>query len=97
MHQLTIDHRSRPVSISAHPTFDDAYHALLRYVRSADYYLWHVRKGAAHTSYQLLRLADIDDTARAPHITGIAVIKELPGAGAAEAHCALIRARVNTP
>ena len=80
MHQLTIDHDSQPVTITAHPSFDDAQRALLKYVVGADYYLRPVQTTAARTSYQLLRLADPDDpeAARDPRSTGAATIEELP-------------------
>ena len=79
MHQLSIDHDTKSVSISDHPDFDDAHHALMQYVIGADYYLRPVQNAPTHTSYELLRLADDDDPARVrhPRITGIAVISEL--------------------
>lgn len=82
MHQLTIDHDSEPVATTAHPDFDDAHRALLKYVVSADYYLRPVQTSAAHTRYQLLRLADPDDRtpSRHPRITGSATIRQLPDA-----------------
>jgi hypothetical protein len=72
VHQLTIDD----------PNFDDAHRALLTYVVDADYYLRPVHGSAAHTRYQLLRLADPDAPApaREPCITGSATIQELPRA-----------------
>jgi hypothetical protein len=82
MHQLTIDHDSKSVSITDHPDFGDAHRALLQYVVGADYYLRRVQNAAAHTSYELLRVADLDDPtpARDPHVTGIATIEEVPAA-----------------
>lgn len=79
MHRLTIDHRSRPARVSAHPSFADAHRALLRYVISADYYLHLVDEAAAHTRYELLRLADVDSPApaRHPQLAGSAVIEAL--------------------
>ena len=78
MHQLTIDHNAKSVSISEHPDFGDAHRALLQYVVGADYYLRPIQNTPAHISYELLRLADIDDPAigRNPTITGVAVIEE---------------------
>ena len=66
MHQLSIDHDTKSVSISDHPDFDDAHHALMQYVIGADYYLRPVQNAPTHTSYELLRLADDDDSVRAP-------------------------------
>ena len=78
MHQLTIDHNRKSVSVSDHPDFGDAHRALLQYVVGADYYLRPMQNTAAHTSYELLRRADIDDPAvgRHPTVTGVAVIEE---------------------
>jgi hypothetical protein len=80
MHQLTIDHHNKSVTITDHRNYDDARRALLKYVVGADYYLRAVQRTAAHTSYQLLRLADLDDPQppRRPRITGTATIRELP-------------------
>jgi hypothetical protein len=80
VHQLTINHDNQSVSITGHADFGDAHRALLKYVVGADYYLRTVQNTAAHTSYELLRLADLDDPApaRGPRITGIATIEELP-------------------
>ena len=77
MHQLTIDHDSQRGSISDHPDFTDAHQALLKYVVRADYYLRPVQNTAAHTSYELLRLADLDDPwpSREPQIAGVATIE----------------------
>jgi hypothetical protein len=78
MHQLTIDHASKPVSITDHPSFDHAHRALLRYVVRADYYLRPVPTAAAHTRYELLRVADLDDPTPAPdpRVTGVATIEQ---------------------
>jgi hypothetical protein len=80
VHQLTIDHDSQSVTITAHPDFDTAHRALLKYVVGADYYLRPVHTTAAHSSHQLLHLADPDDPTptRHPHITGSATIRQLP-------------------
>jgi hypothetical protein len=79
MHQLTIDHHDESVAVTYHPDFDDAYRALVKYVVGADYYLRPVKGTAAHTRYQLLRLADLDDPTptRHPRITGSATITQL--------------------
>lgn len=77
MHQLTIDHDTQPGSVSDHTDFTDAHQALLKYVVGADYYLRPVQSTAAHTSYELLRLADLDDPApsREPQVAGVATIE----------------------
>lgn len=75
MHQLTIDHDAKSVSVTEHPNYGHAHRALLDYVVGADYYLRAVQNCPAHTSYELLRLAD-DEPTRDPHITGIATIEE---------------------
>lgn len=77
MHQLTIDHDAQPGSISDHADFADAHQALLKYVVRADYYLRPVQNTAAHTSYELLRLADLDDPwpSREPQVAGVATIE----------------------
>ena len=79
MHQLTIDHNNRSTSISEHPNYEDAQRALLAYVVGADYYLCAVQNTAAHTSYELLRLADINEEApsRNPSVTGVATIEPI--------------------
>jgi hypothetical protein len=79
MHQLTIDADNASVTITDHPHFDDAHRALLKYVVSADYYLRPVQTTASDITYQLLRLADLDDPkpARDPRITGTATITQL--------------------
>jgi hypothetical protein len=79
MHQLTIDHNAKSVSISDHPDFTDAHRALMSYVIGADYYLRQLPSADPHTSYELVQLADDDDPAhlRRPRITGRAVIAEL--------------------
>jgi hypothetical protein len=79
MHQLTIDHASKPASITDHPSFDHAHRALLRYVVRADYYLRPVPPPtAAHTRYELLRPIDLDDPKPAPdpRVTGVATIEQ---------------------
>jgi hypothetical protein len=78
MHQLTIDHDARSVSVTEHPNYDEAHRALLDYVVGADYYLRPVQNRAAHTTYELLRLADADQRGpnRGPRITGTATIAE---------------------
>ena len=83
MHHLTIDHHNETVTITDHPSFDDAHRTLLKYVVAADYYLRPVQNTAAHTRYQLLRPADPDDPKprRDPRITGTATITELPETG----------------
>jgi hypothetical protein len=80
VHQLTIEDDNKSVATTDYPNFDDAHRALLKYVVRADYYLRPVQTTAAHTSYELLRLADLDDPTptRHPRITGSATIKELP-------------------
>jgi hypothetical protein len=82
VHQLTIDHHNEPVAITDHPDFDAAHRALLKYVVGADYYLRPVQTTAAHTRYQLLRLADLDDPTptRHPRIAGSATITQLSDA-----------------
>lgn len=79
MHQLTIDHNAKSVSISDHPDFTDAHRALMTYVIGADYYLRQLPSAGPHTRYELVQLADADDPAhlRQPRITGRAVIEEL--------------------
>jgi hypothetical protein len=86
MHQLTIGPASESVNITDHPNFADAQRALLKYVVAANYYLQLVHRTAAHTSYQLLRLADPDDPrpTRHPQVIGIATIEELPDRGKAD-------------
>jgi hypothetical protein len=80
MHQVTIHHERNSVSITDHANFGEAHQALLKYVVNADYYLRAAQSTRAHTRYELLRLAGLDDPApaRRPHVTGIATIKELP-------------------
>lgn len=77
MHQLTIDHDTQPDIVSGHADFTDAHQALLKYVVRADYYLRPVQNTAAHTSYELLRLADLDDPRpyREPQVAGVATIE----------------------
>lgn len=77
MHQLTIDHGTQPGCVSDHADFTDAHQALLKYVVRADYYLRAVHTSDAHTSYELLRLADLDDPrpCREPRVAGVATIE----------------------
>lgn len=77
MHQLTIDHDTQSGSVSDHPDFTDAHQALLKYVVGADYYLRPVQNTTARTSYELLRLADLDDPrpCREPQGAGVATIE----------------------
>jgi hypothetical protein len=77
MHQLTIDHDAQPGSVSDHADFTDAHQALLKYVVGADYYLRPVQNSTAHTSYELLRLADLEDPrpCREPQVAGVATIE----------------------
>ena len=63
MHQLTIDHNAKSVTISDHPDFTDAHRALMIYVIGADYYLRQLPSADPHTSYELVQLADADDPA----------------------------------
>lgn len=77
MHQLTIDHDTQPGCVSDHDDFTTAHQALLKYVVKADYYLRPVHTTDAHTSYELLRLADLDDPrpCREPQAAGVATIE----------------------
>lgn len=77
MHQLTIDHDTQPGCVSDHADFTDAHQALLKYVVRADYYLRPVQTTDSHTSYELLRLADLDDPrpSREPQVAGVATIE----------------------
>jgi hypothetical protein len=79
MHQLTIDHNAKSVSISEHPDFGDAHGALMTYVIGADYYLRQLPSPELTTSYELVQLADDDDPThlRRPRVTGRAVITKL--------------------
>lgn len=81
MHQLTIDHDTQPGCVSDHADFTDAHQALLKYVVRADYYLRPVQTTDAHTSYELLRLADLDDPrpCREPQVAGVATIEAISG------------------
>lgn len=77
MHQLTIDHDTQPGSVTDHADFTDAHQALLKYVVGADYYLRPVQNSTVHISYELLRLADLDDPrpCREPQVAGVATIE----------------------
>lgn len=77
MHQLTINHDTQPGTVSDHLDSTAAHQALLKYAVGADYYLRPVPNTAAHTSYELLRLTDLDDfrPSREPQVAGIATIE----------------------
>jgi hypothetical protein len=78
MHQLSIDHNAKSVSISEHSDFNDAHRALMTYVVGADYYLRQLGSTDPQISYELVQLAG-DDTPhlRRPRITGRATIEEI--------------------
>ena len=67
MHQLSIDHDTKSVSISDHSDFDDAHRALMTYVVGADYYLRPL--GRTHPPHQL-RTAAAWPTTTTPHTFG---------------------------
>jgi hypothetical protein len=79
MHQLTIGHDTQPGCVSDHADFDEARQALLKYVVAGDYYLRPVQNSTVHASYELLRLADLDDPApsRDPVVAGVATIEAI--------------------
>jgi hypothetical protein len=79
MHQLSIDHNAKSVSISEHSDFNDAHRALMTYVVGADYYLRQLGSTDPQISYELVQLAGDDDPAhlRRPRITGRATIEEI--------------------
>ena len=60
-YQLTISHGAS-ATISIHANREKAYAALLRYVVGADYYLAQRHTGPQHTSYDLICLAEPDDS-----------------------------------
>jgi hypothetical protein len=78
MHQLTIDHEARSVSVSEHPNYDAAHRALVDYVVGADYYLRPAQTKPALVSYQLLQLDDTETARPRPRVTGTATIAERP-------------------
>ncbi|MDO3013303.1 hypothetical protein P5V34_04785 [Mycobacteroides abscessus subsp. abscessus] len=78
MHTLTIGHTPNPPAISEHSTFGGAHRALLRHAITGDYYLRPTQTTTAHTCYELLSLADLNDPApaRHPRVSGTAVIEQ---------------------
>lgn len=78
MHTLTIGRDPNPPTVSEYTTFRAAHHALLRHAITGDYYLRPTQTTAAHTCYELLSLAELDDPtpARQPRVSGIAVIEQ---------------------
>ena len=81
MHQLSIDHDAKSVSISEHSDFDDAHRALMTYVDRSGL-LPAARAEPIHQSAtNCVRLADDDDPAhlRRPRITGSGHLEEITG------------------
>ena len=73
MHQLTLD-VGHGVTFTSHPDHATAHRQLMRHVITADYYLHTVATGPAHSSYDLLALAE---GRRQPRRAGRATIDEV--------------------
>ncbi|MCP9276940.1 hypothetical protein [Mycolicibacterium arenosum] len=73
MYRLTVD-AADAVAVTEHPDRDAAHGRLMRHVVTGDYYLRTVRTGPAHSTYEMLHLAD---HRRRPRSAGHAVIEHV--------------------
>jgi hypothetical protein len=77
MYQLIVD-AADTVTVTDHPDRDDAHRQLLRRAVHGDYYLRTVQTTPAHTTYELLRLAE---GRRRPRSAGHAIIEHVDADG----------------